>query len=112
MKDTSQSNSLPFFSASLSLRCELYCHTRMFCIFLSVVYLLFWFIRHEIFFLCLQGGLSKGYKKYIAEKELSNDTYTGEELALFRVQGSGPEYMQAIQVDPVRYVPIYFILSY
>lgn len=48
-----------------------------------------------------QGGLSKGYKNYLAEKELHDDTYTEEGLALFRVQGSGPENMQSIQVEPV-----------
>ncbi|KAL0739201.1 hypothetical protein Bca4012_015411 [Brassica carinata] len=35
-------------------------------------------------FIVFKGGISSGYKKYIAEKE-----------------GSGPENMQAIQVDPV-----------
>ncbi|KAL0404642.1 UNVERIFIED_CONTAM: Villin-4 [Sesamum radiatum] len=48
-----------------------------------------------------KGGLSKGYKNYIAEKELPDDTYSEEGLALFRVQGSGPENMQSIQVEPV-----------
>ncbi|KAL7097492.1 hypothetical protein ACP275_10G148200 [Erythranthe tilingii] len=52
-------------------------------------------------FIVLKGGLSEGYKNYIAEKELSDDTYSAEGLALFRVQGSGPENMQAIQVEPV-----------
>lgn len=49
----------------------------------------------------LQGGISSGYKKYIAEKEVDDDTYNENGLALFRIQGSGPENMQAIQVDPV-----------
>ncbi|KAL7134363.1 hypothetical protein ABFS83_11G021800 [Erythranthe nasuta] len=52
-------------------------------------------------FIVFKGGVSKGYKKYIAEKELSDDTYSDEGLALFRVQGSGPDNMQAIQVEPV-----------
>ncbi|KAG8367730.1 hypothetical protein BUALT_Bualt16G0103300 [Buddleja alternifolia] len=52
-------------------------------------------------FIVFKGGLSKGYKNYIAEKELPDDTYTEDGLALFRVQGSGPENMQAIQVEPV-----------
>ncbi|KAL0428335.1 UNVERIFIED_CONTAM: Villin-4 [Sesamum latifolium] len=51
-------------------------------------------------FIVFKGGLSKGYKKYIAEKELPDDTYSEDGLALFRVQGSGPENMQAIQVEP------------
>ncbi|XP_059637389.1 villin-4-like isoform X2 [Cornus florida] len=52
-------------------------------------------------FIVFKGGLSDGYKKYIAEKELPDATYTEDGIALFRVQGSGPENMQAIQVEPV-----------
>ncbi|XP_027066759.1 villin-4-like [Coffea arabica] len=52
-------------------------------------------------FIVFKGGLSEGYKKYIAEKQLQDDTYTEDGLALFRVQGTGPENMQAIQVEPV-----------
>lgn len=37
----------------------------------------------------------------MVEKELTDDTYTEDGLALFRVQGSGPDNMQAIQVEPV-----------
>ncbi|WOG96873.1 hypothetical protein DCAR_0416211 [Daucus carota subsp. sativus] len=48
-----------------------------------------------------KGGRSDGYKKYIAEKELPDDTHSEEGLALFRVQGTGPENMQAIQVEAV-----------
>lgn len=51
-----------------------------------------------------QGGLSVGYKKYIAEKELPDDTHTVEGRALFRVQGTGPENMQAIQVETVSHI--------
>nr|GEW24758.1 villin-4-like [Tanacetum cinerariifolium] len=52
-------------------------------------------------FLVLKGGLSDGYKNSISEKELPDDTYKEDGVALFRVQGSGPENMQAIQVEPV-----------
>lgn len=48
-----------------------------------------------------KGGLSEGYKNYIAEKEIPDDTYNEDGIALFRVQGSGPDNMQAIQVEPV-----------
>lgn len=48
-----------------------------------------------------QGGISEGYKKYIAEKEIPDDTYNEDGVALFRIQGSGPDNMQAIQVEPV-----------
>lgn len=52
-------------------------------------------------FIVFKGGLSDGYKKHIAETEIPDVTYTEDGLALFRVQGSGPENMQAIQVEPV-----------
>ncbi|KAF3452761.1 hypothetical protein FNV43_RR03194 [Rhamnella rubrinervis] len=48
-----------------------------------------------------KGGLSDGYKKYVGEKEIPDETYKEDGVALFRVQGSGPDNMQAIQVDPV-----------
>ncbi|CAO2841806.1 unnamed protein product [Amaranthus hypochondriacus] len=50
-------------------------------------------------FIVFKGGLSEGYKKYITDNELPDDTYTEDGVALFRVQGSGPDNMQAIQVD-------------
>ncbi|KAM7273752.1 hypothetical protein ACFE04_028416 [Oxalis oulophora] len=46
-----------------------------------------------------KGGLSSGYKKYVAEKEIPDDTYREDGVALFRLQGSGPDNMQAIQVE-------------
>ncbi|KAL0763478.1 hypothetical protein Bca101_079629 [Brassica carinata] len=52
-------------------------------------------------FIVFKGGIGSGYKKYIAEKEVDDDTYNENGLALFRIQGSGPENMQAIQVEPV-----------
>ncbi|EOY31937.1 Villin 4 isoform 4 [Theobroma cacao] len=52
-------------------------------------------------FIVFKGGHSDGYKNYIAEKEIPNGTYTEDGVALFRVQGSGPENMQAIQVEAV-----------
>lgn len=48
-----------------------------------------------------QGGLSSGYKNFIADNEIADETYSEDGLALFRVQGSGQYNMQAIQVDPV-----------
>ncbi|KAJ4830498.1 Villin-4 [Turnera subulata] len=52
-------------------------------------------------FIVFKGGLSSGYKDYIAEKEIPDETYKEDAVALFRVQGSGPDNMQAIQVEPV-----------
>ncbi|WJX96600.1 Villin-4 [Trifolium repens] len=48
-----------------------------------------------------KGGLSDAYKNYVAEKEIPDETYKEDGVALFRIQGSGPDNMQAIQVDPV-----------
>ncbi|KAL1534058.1 Villin-4 [Salvia divinorum] len=52
-------------------------------------------------FVIFKGGLSAGYKNSLAQKGLEDDTYSEEGLALFRIQGTGPENMQAIQVEPV-----------
>uniref|UniRef100_A0A0D9X5Q1 HP domain-containing protein n=1 Tax=Leersia perrieri TaxID=77586 RepID=A0A0D9X5Q1_9ORYZ len=52
-------------------------------------------------FQVFKGGLSSGYKKFISENGIDDDTYLKDGLALFRIQGSGPENMQAIQVDAV-----------
>lgn len=54
-----------------------------------------------VIFVTLQGGLGSGYKKYVAENAITDETYSEDGIALFRVQGSGPDNMQAIQVDPV-----------
>ncbi|KAK4798794.1 hypothetical protein SAY86_031120 [Trapa natans] len=51
-------------------------------------------------FIVFKGGLSDGYKNHIAENQLPDETYE-DGKALFRVQGSGPDNMQAIQVEPV-----------
>uniref|UniRef100_A0ACD5UV88 Uncharacterized protein n=2 Tax=Avena sativa TaxID=4498 RepID=A0ACD5UV88_AVESA len=61
-------------------------------------------IQFFVMFQSLQvfkGGLSSGYKSFIAESGLDDDSYSEAGLALFRIQGSGSENMQAIQVDAV-----------
>ncbi|XP_044471123.1 villin-4-like isoform X1 [Mangifera indica] len=52
-------------------------------------------------FIVFKGGLSDGYKNFIVEKEIPDETYKEDGIALFRVQGSGPDNMQAIQVEAV-----------
>ncbi|XP_056847544.1 villin-5-like [Raphanus sativus] len=52
-------------------------------------------------FITFKGGLSDAFKKYIAENKVPDTTYDAEGVALFRVQGSGPENMQAIQIEAV-----------
>ncbi|KAM0907642.1 hypothetical protein ACQ4PT_015983 [Festuca glaucescens] len=46
-----------------------------------------------------KGGASTGYKKFVSENGIQDDTYSENGVGLFRVQGSGPDNMQAIQVD-------------
>lgn len=61
-------------------------------------------IQFFVIFQSLQvfkGGLSSGYKRFIAENGIDDESYSEDGLALFRIQGSGPENMQAIQVEPV-----------
>ncbi|KAL4343038.1 hypothetical protein HN51_061362 [Arachis hypogaea] len=48
-----------------------------------------------------KGGNSSGYKKFIEEKGTTDETYNETQVALFRVQGTSPDNMQAIQVDQV-----------
>jgi len=55
----------------------------------------------------IQGGTSTGYKKFVSENDNEDDTYSESGVALFRVQGSGPENMQAIQVDTVLFLLIF-----
>nr|XP_019707183.1 villin-5 isoform X3 [Elaeis guineensis] len=52
-------------------------------------------------FIVYKGGVSSGYRNFITENDIADETYSEDGLALFRVQGSGPDNMQAIQVDPV-----------
>lgn len=35
---------------------------------------------------------------------MEDETYSPEGIALFRVQGFGPDNMQAIQVNPVHFI--------
>ncbi|KAJ4977951.1 hypothetical protein NE237_008731 [Protea cynaroides] len=48
-----------------------------------------------------KGGMSSRYKRFISEKTIADETYGEEKIALFRIQGLGPDNMQAIQVDLV-----------
>ncbi|OIW09546.1 hypothetical protein TanjilG_30865 [Lupinus angustifolius] len=48
-----------------------------------------------------KGGNSPGYKKFIEEEGMVDETYNENRVALFRVQGTSPDNMQAIQVDQV-----------
>lgn len=49
----------------------------------------------------LKGGISSGYKKFIAEKNLSDETYTTDGIALIQVSGVSVHNSKAIQVDAV-----------
>ncbi|XP_004513861.1 villin-3-like [Cicer arietinum] len=49
----------------------------------------------------LKGGLSSGYKKLLADKGLSDETYTAESIALIRISGTSTHSNKAVQVDSV-----------
>ncbi|XP_065856405.1 villin-3 [Euphorbia lathyris] len=48
-----------------------------------------------------KGGLSSGYKKYIEEKGLPDESYTVDCVALFRLSGTSVHKNNVIQVDAV-----------
>ncbi|PON63017.1 Villin [Parasponia andersonii] len=48
-----------------------------------------------------KGGKSAGYRKFISEKGIDDQTYDESKDALFRIQGTSSDNMQAIQVDQV-----------
>ncbi|XP_059462286.1 villin-3 [Corylus avellana] len=49
----------------------------------------------------LKGGLSSGYKKFIADKGLVDETYTADSVALIRISGTSVHNNKAMQVDTV-----------
>uniref|UniRef100_A0A3Q7JFB7 HP domain-containing protein n=1 Tax=Solanum lycopersicum TaxID=4081 RepID=A0A3Q7JFB7_SOLLC len=51
--------------------------------------------------LVLKGGLSSGYKNYVADKGLNDETYTADSVALIRVSGTSVHNNKAVQVDAV-----------
>ncbi|XP_064999503.1 villin-2-like isoform X1 [Musa acuminata AAA Group] len=49
----------------------------------------------------LKGGISSGYKKFIADKNLNDETYTSDGIALIQVSGTSVHNNKAVQVDAV-----------
>ncbi|KAL7097893.1 hypothetical protein ACP275_10G172100 [Erythranthe tilingii] len=49
----------------------------------------------------LKGGMSSGYKNYIADKGLNDETYTADGVALIRISGTSPHNNKAVQVEAV-----------
>ncbi|GFP92221.1 villin-3 [Phtheirospermum japonicum] len=49
----------------------------------------------------LKGGMSSGYKNYIADKGLNDETYTSDGVALIRISGTSLHNNKAVQVEPV-----------
>ncbi|KAK4580595.1 hypothetical protein RGQ29_024294 [Quercus rubra] len=47
----------------------------------------------------LKGGLSSGYKKFIADKGLTDETYTADSIALIQISGTSTHNNKAVQVD-------------
>lgn len=57
-----------------------------------------------------QGGLSSGYKNYIADKGLNDETYTADSVALIRFSGTSVHNNKAVQVDAVSLWTFSFLL--
>ncbi|XP_022842295.1 villin-3-like [Olea europaea var. sylvestris] len=49
----------------------------------------------------LKGGMSSGYKNYIADKGLNDETYTADSVALIQISGTSMHNNKAVQVDAV-----------
>ncbi|KAL1362835.1 hypothetical protein AAHE18_03G109100 [Arachis hypogaea] len=49
----------------------------------------------------LKGGLSSRYKSSISDKEISDETYMAESIALIRISGTSVHNNKAVQVDAV-----------
>ncbi|VFQ71900.1 unnamed protein product [Cuscuta campestris] len=49
----------------------------------------------------LKGGLSSGYKNYISDKGLNDETYTTDSAALIRISRTSVHNNKAVQVDAV-----------
>ncbi|CAA0812756.1 Villin-2 [Striga hermonthica] len=49
----------------------------------------------------LKGGLSSGYKNYIADKGLNDETYAADSVALIRISGTSLHNNKAVQVEAV-----------
>lgn len=49
----------------------------------------------------LKGGISSGYKKFITEKNLNDETYTADAIALIWISGTSVHNNKAVQVDAV-----------
>ncbi|MBA0701144.1 hypothetical protein Goari_022637, partial [Gossypium aridum] len=49
----------------------------------------------------LKGGLSTGYKKSIADKGLTDETYTADCVSLFRISGTSVHNNKTLQLDAV-----------
>ncbi|KAI7754337.1 hypothetical protein M8C21_009079 [Ambrosia artemisiifolia] len=49
----------------------------------------------------LKGGLSSGYKNYIADKGLNDETYSSEDVALIQISGTSVHNNKAVQVEAV-----------
>lgn len=47
----------------------------------------------------LKGGMSSGYKKFIADKGLNDETYTADCIALLRISGTSVHNNKVVQVD-------------
>lgn len=54
-----------------------------------------------ICFILFQGGLGSGYKKNVADKGLTDESYTADSIALIRISGTSIHNNKVVQVDAV-----------
>lgn len=60
----------------------------------------------------MQGGISSGYKKFVEEKGMKDETYCADGIALVRVSGTSVHNNKTLQVDAVLlHLPLIKILK-
>ena len=59
-----------------------------------------WLAVNKYALIPLQGGQSSGYKNSLAERG-SDETYTADSVALFRISGTSVHNNKAVQVEAV-----------
>lgn len=105
IKGKNRRSLLPSFSQWWSLRYLVFVQFWCWLTFLMYWFNCFWF------FAPLQGGVSSGYKNYIADKGLNDETYTPDSVALIRISGTSVHNDIVVQVDAVCLIQFHFSCS-
>jgi hypothetical protein len=62
-------------------------------------------LTHKYICQIMQGGISSGYKKFVEQKGLTDETYSADGIALVRISGTSVHNNKALQVDSVFFGP-------